>query len=278
MNSKQNKAEAIREKFRKHELVKGAHVFFNDPAITETFGYMGFDYVWIDGEHCAFDKQSLLNHVVGAYAGGAASIVRVEWNDPVLIKPVLEMGPDGLILPMVCTGEEARAAVEACMYPVSNRENRTVSGDGAYVYNGIRGFGPRRANQYGALSNEEYLRDVEKSFLRIVQIEHKKAVENLEEIIRTPGLDAIVVGPNDLSASCGYLGDVHNEAMQPVYERIAAICKAADFPFGVSIGPDHAFIKEWVDRGVSLISCADDISSINLESADVLNYLNTVEK
>ena len=278
MNPVQSKAEAIREKFRKHELVTGAHVFYNDAAITETFGYMGFDYVWIDGEHCAFDKQSLLNHVVGAYAGCTASIVRVEWNDPVLIKPVLEMGPDGLILPMVCTGGEARAAVEACMYPVSVRENRTVSGEGAFTFTGVRGFGPRRANQYGALSNEEYLGNVEKSFLRIVQIEHKTAVENLEDIISTPGLDAVVVGPNDLSASYGYLGDVHNPAMQSVYERIASVCKAKDFPFGVSIGPDHAFIKEWIDRGVSLISCADDISSINLESRDVLSFVGSLKQ
>ena len=278
MNPVQFKAEAIREKFRKHELVTGAHVFYNDAAITETFGYMGFEYVWIDGEHCAFDKQSLLNHVVGAYAGGTASIVRVAWNDPVLIKPVLEMGIDGLILPMVCSGAEARAAVEACMYPVSVRENRIVSGEGAFTYTGVRGFGPRRANQYGAVSNEDYLADVEKSFLRIVQIEHKRAVENLEDIISTPGLDAIVVGPNDLSASYGYLGDVHNEAMQGVYERIAQVCRERDFPFGVSIGPDHSFIKEWINRGVSLISCADDISSINLESRDVLSFISGIKR
>ena len=273
MNPVQSKAEIIREKLRRHELVRGAHVFYNDAAITETFGYMGFDYVWIDGEHCAFDKQSLLHHVVGAYAGGTASIVRVEWNDPVLIKPVLEMGPDGMILPMVCTAEEAKAAVDACMYPVSVPDNRTASGEGAYFYNGVRGFGPRRVNQYGALSNAEYMKDVDKSFLRLVQIEHKKAVENLDEIIQTPGLDAIVVGPNDLSGSYGYLGDVHNEAMQPVYDQIAAICKARDFPFGVSIGPDEAFIKEWYDRGARLISCADDISSITLMSKKVLDYL-----
>lgn len=273
MNPVQSKAEAIRRKLKDHELVVGAHVFYNDAAITETFGYMGFDYVWIDGEHCAFDKQSLLSHVVGAYAGGTASIVRVEWNDPVLIKPVLEMGIDGLILPMVCTAEEAEKAVAACMYPISCVGNQTVTGEGGYRYNGIRGFGPRRANQYGALSNEDYLKDADRSFLRIVQIEHKKAVENLREIIAVPGLDAVVVGPNDLSASYGYLGDVHNPAMQPVYEEIASVCREKDFPFGVSIGPDHAFIEEWARRGATLISCADDISSINLESRDVLGFV-----
>lgn len=276
MNPVQSKAELIRNKFRNHELVVGAHVFFSDSAISETFGYMGFDYVWIDGEHCAFDKHTILSHVVGAYAGGTASLVRVEWNDPVLIKPILEMGIDGLILPMVCTAEEAQKAVKACLYPKTCSSNTLVKEDNSL--DGIRGFGPRRANQYGALSNAEYLKNVEKSFLRIIQIEHKTAVEHLEEIISAPYLDAIVVGPNDLSASYGYLGDVHNPEMQVIYDQIARTCKMKNFPFGVSIGPDHSFIKEWIDRGVSLISCTDDISCINSGSSEILNYIDTLKK
>ena len=262
MNPIQNKAQMLREKFSRHELVIGAHVFFNDPAITETFGYMGFDYVWIDGEHCAFDKASLLSHTVGAYAGNTASIVRVEWNDPVLIKPVLEMGIDGLILPMVCSAEEARAAVAACSYPPK----------------GVRGFGPRRANQYGALSTAEYLDNVDASFLRILQIEHKTAIENLDEILAVPGIDALVVGPNDLSASYGYLGDVTNPFMQTIYDEVAAKCKKAGMPFGVSLGPGNKeFIAQWVKRGVSLISCVDDISAVNAASIDMLNYLESIK-
>ncbi|MCF0133396.1 MAG: 4-hydroxy-3-methylbut-2-en-1-yl diphosphate synthase [Blautia sp.] len=261
MNEIQNKAELIRQKFRNHELVMGAHVFYNDPAITETFGYMGFDYVWIDGEHCAFDKQSLLNHVVGAYAGGTASLVRVEWNDPVLIKPILEMGIDAILVPMVCTREEAIAFVKACRYPLG----------------GVRGFGPRRSNQYGALSNDVYLENVERSFLRILQIEHAKAVENLEEIIQVEGIDAVIVGPNDLSASYGHLGDVTNPEMQEIYDRIAYICKKGNMPFGVSLGPGNKeFITEWIQRGVSLISCTDDISCINMGSRDMLQFLKSV--
>jgi len=261
MNPVQNKAQKLRKKFADHELVVGAHVFYNDPAITETFGYMGFDYVWIDGEHCAFDKQSILSHVVGAHAGGTASIVRVAWNDPVLIKPVLEMGIDGLILPMVCTAENAEAVVSACSYPPK----------------GIRGFGPRRANQYGALSNEEYLADVDKSFLRILQIEHRVAIENLDAILGVKGIDALIVGPNDLSASYGYLGDVTNPKMKGVYDQIAEKCRAAGMPFGVSLGPgDRDFISEWIDRGVSLISCVDDISCINQGSRDMMAFIRSL--
>lgn len=261
MNQVQNKAQVLREKFQKKELAVGAHVFYNDSSITETFGYMGFDYVWIDGEHCAFDKQSLLSHVVSANAGGTASIVRVTWNDPALIKPVLEMGIDGLIVPMICTAAEARAMVEACSYPPK----------------GVRGFGPRRANQYGALSNKEYLDHVDDSFLRIAQIEHKKAIENLDEILQVEGLDAIVIGPNDLSASYGYLGDVTIPEMKKIYDLIAEKCVAARMPFGVSLGAGNKdFIAEWIHRGVNFISCVDDITCINIVSRDMLHFIRNL--
>ena len=260
MNPIQNKAQQIRERLKRGELLTGAYVFYNDPAIAETFGYMGFDYVWIDGEHCAFDKQSLLAHVVGSYAGGAASIVRVEWNDPVLIKPILEMGIDGLIVPLITTADEARAMVAACSYPPA----------------GIRGFGPRRANQYGALSNEEYLANVNDSFLRIIQIEHKTAVENLEEILRVKGIDAVMVGQNDLSSTYGHLGNVTVAEMTEVYDLIAAKCREAKMPFGVALGPgSKTMIAEWIARGAQLISCVDDISSINLVSRDLLDFVRS---
>ena len=116
------------------------------------------------------------------------------------------------------------------------------------------------ANQYGAVPTKEYLEDVDKSFLRILQIEHKKAIENLDEILQVEGLDALIVGPNDLSATYGYLGDVTNPAMVPIYDEIAAKCKAAGMPFGVSLGPgDKKFIADWIKRGVNLISCVVDL-------------------
>lgn len=261
MNPLQNKAQKLRRKMANGEISVGAHVFFNDGAITETFGYMGFDYVWIDGEHCAFDKQSILAHAVGASAGGTASLVRVAWNDPVLIKPVLEMGVDGVILPMVCSGEEARAAVAACLYPPR----------------GNRGFGPRRANQYGALPTAEYIEDVEQSFLRILQIEHKRAVENVDGILEVEGIDALIVGPHDLSASYGYLGEVNNPFMSEIYDMLGEKFRAAGMPFGVSLGPgNRPLIKEWAHRGACLISCVDDISSINQVSREMLEFVRSV--
>lgn len=251
------RAEEIRRKMAEGGVVIGAHTFYLDPAITETFGYHGFEFVWIDDEHSAFDKAVILSHIVAAAAADTASIVRIPWNDQVLAKPILEMGPDGIIFPMVRTAAEARAAVEACMYPPA----------------GVRGFGPRRANGYGAVSNEEYLDHPEKRFLRIVQIEHEEAVRNLKEILEVPGIDLPLVGCNDLSASIGHLGDTKHPSVRALCEEVADVCRAAGRPFGVSLGADdQEAVDWWIRHGVSFIGCADDISFISRGCRQAMSF------
>lgn len=253
------RAQMIRDKVERRETVVGAHTFYTDPSITEALGYHGFEFVWIDGEHSPFDKASTLSHIIAAASAGTASIVRVPWNDPVLVKPILEMGPDGIIFPMVCTAEEAERAVSACMYPPA----------------GVRGFGPRRANQYGAVSNEVFLDHPEQRFLRIVQIEHVQAVRNLREILSVDGIDFPLVGANDLSASIGRLGDTKHPEVRALCEEIISVCKELDRPFGVSLGAgDHEAIRYWLEKGVSFIGCGDDISYISMGSRATIEFVN----
>lgn len=252
-------AQKIRDKMRSGGTVIGAHTFYTDPSITEALGYHGFEFVWIDGEHSAFDKASTLSHIIAAASAGTASIVRVPWNDPVLVKPILEMGPDGIIFPMVCTEQEARAAVAACMYPPA----------------GVRGFGPRRANQYGAVSNEEFLDHPERSFLRIVQIEHVKAVQNLRGILSVEGIDFPLFGANDLSASVGHLGDTRHPEVRALCEEAVAVCRELGRPFGVSLGAgDHEAIRYWIGKGASFIGCGDDISYISMGSRATMEFVH----
>ncbi len=252
------RAERLRERFRRHEPVFGAHVFLGDPQITEAFGLHGYEFVWIDGEHSPFGNAAILAHVQAAAAGGTASLVRVPWNDPVLVKPVLEMGPDGVILPLVASGDEARRAVAACRYPPA----------------GVRGFGPRRAIRYGAEDLGEYFESVDRSFLVIVQIEHVRAVERLEEIVAVPGVDLAVVGPNDLAASAGCLGRTKCPEMSRLYDRIAEGCARAGAPFGVSIGAgDFESMTEWVGRGAVFIGCGDDVAFISAGSRATMDFV-----
>lgn len=241
------RAQELRKRFREGPLVIGGHTFLDDPAITEMLGFHGYEFVWIDGEHGPFDKKRLLDHIMAAAAGGCASIVRVPWNDPVLIKPVLEMGPDGIIAPMITDAQQAHAFVAACRYPPK----------------GVRGYGPRRASMYGAIGKADYISTAESRMLRVIQIEHIDAVNHLEEICDVEGIDLLIVGPNDLSASMGTLADTHADMMLPIYDRISSICRRKKMPFGVSIGPgDTMAMREWLARGVNVLSCGDDISFI----------------
>jgi 2-keto-3-deoxy-L-rhamnonate aldolase RhmA len=253
-----DKANFLTKAIGERRLAIGGHVFFTDPSISEAMASFGYDFIWIDGEHGPFDKEKLLAHVVAANAGGAAAVVRVAGNDPILIKPVLEMGIDGIIIPMVCSAEEARKAISACRYPPA----------------GIRGFGPRRANRYGAMPMAEYLAKADASFLKIVQIEHVNAVGNLSEILAVDGLDAVIIGPNDLSASIGKLGHLEDPEVVALCDEIVAVCRREAKPCGVSIGPgDKKFIREWIQRGVDFISCGDDISFMALGAAQTIGCI-----
>jgi len=240
-----DKMDFLNKAMMEKRLAIGGHVFLTDPSISEAMAGYGYDFIWIDGEHGPFDKEKLLAHIVATNAGGAAALVRVPANDPVLIKPVLEMGPDGIIIPMVLNAEEARKAVSACLYPPA----------------GIRGFGPRRANRYGMIPIGSYLESADRAFLKIIQIEHIAAVRDIEAILGVKGLDAIIIGPNDLSASIGKLGKLKDPEVVALYDKIVGACRRLSMPCGVSIGPgDEGFIREWIARGIDFISCGDDIS------------------
>lgn len=241
-----SRANNLLRKMKENPPVIGTHVSMADLSIAEQMGALGFEFVWIDGEHSPLDKQAILGHIVACKAGNTAAFVRIPWNDPILAKPILEMGPDGIIFPFIRTAEEARAAVAACRYPPI----------------GIRGFGPRRANMYGIQSNAEYLEGVEKSFLKIMQIEHIDAVNNLEEILAVDGVDTIVVGPNDLSGSIGLLGQTRHPDVMALMDVIAEKCNKAGVPFGVSMGVDKTSIADWLRRGVRWIGAGNDTSYI----------------
>lgn len=236
----------IRRKIAARELVVGSHVSLLDSSVSELLACVGFDFLWIDTEHSAIDRGALQHHLVAAQAGGAAAFVRIPWNDPVLAKPVLEMGPAGVIFPWVCTAEQAKAAVAACLYPPA----------------GVRGFGPRRAVRYGAIPSDQYIREAAGSFWRIMQIEHVEAVRNLEAIVVVEGVDAIVVGPNDLSGSLGLLGQTEHPEVQKLCDRIAGVARKAGVPFGTSIGDDPAVVRRWIERGVDWIATGGDIGSL----------------
>jgi len=248
------------KRIRNHELIRGTHIFAGSTVLTESIAQVGFDAIWIDMEHTHISPDLLMQNLIAAKAGGTPSVVRIPWNDPVRAKPVLDMGVDGMIFPYIRTAEEAKLAVSSCEYPPQ----------------GIRGFGPFRALDYGKGNGMDYIKNISRNTARIIQIEHIDAVENLREIAAVDGIDAFIVGMNDLSGSLGYLGDTQNPAMLPIYDKIGETLRELGIPFGVSSASDEKVIREWRNRGATIIFAGHDIEYVTNGALSMLNFMNTL--
>jgi 2-dehydro-3-deoxyglucarate aldolase/4-hydroxy-2-oxoheptanedioate aldolase len=244
-----------KRKIRAGEFPVGGHIFLPNQAMAEAMVCFGYEYLWIDGEHGHFDKEQILAHIIAVNGAGAGAFVRVTTGDPAMIKPVLEMGPDGIIVPMVNSAEVAADIISACTYPPK----------------GTRGFGPRRANRYAALSDQEYLDSVDDALVKIIQIEHKDGGDRIDEILGVPGIDAVVIGPYDYSGSMGLLGQLHHPDLLAQFEKVLARCKAHGIPCGPSIGPgDEEFLRFWLDRQADFLFCGDELSFAKMGTESTL--------
>ena len=228
----------IRKKMERNQLCFGTHCSTTEPWYYEMCGFLGYDYVWIDNEHAGMTMPMVQNAIVATNAGGCAAFVRVQNHDIANVKPVLEVGPDGIIFPMVNTPEEAEKCVSVCTYPPK----------------GIRGFGPLRAIQYGNMPLDTYLEQVDQSILKLMQCEHVDAVNHLDEILEVPGVDGIICGPMDLSASINKMGQLTDPEVLELMQRIIDTCKNHKVPFGVSIGVNYELIQFWIERGATFVS------------------------
>lgn len=257
---KNEKLASLDRKLAAGETVRGTLVSLGHPAVTECIAEAGYDVIWIDTEHTAIDNESVLNNLIAARAGGTPAWVRLRWNDPVLAKPILDMGADGIIFPYVRTAEEARLAVASCAYPPA----------------GIRGYGPLRALDYGAISQAEYVTDTYKRCKKIIQLEHIDAVENLSEIVKVEGIDGFVIGPNDLSGSLGLIGQVEHEKCREVYEKMTAILRDSKIPFGVATYASPEWLDYWKRLGATVFFCGADWNFLFDGARSMLNKLKQI--
>ena len=248
----------LKEKLSRGEMALGTHILFNESRITELVGGLGYDYLWIDTEHTALSLDDVERHLDAARLAGVTSLVRIPWNDPVRAKPVLEMGPGGLIFPMVNSYEEALLAVRSCLYPPR----------------GIRGFGPRRANNFGLIPLDEYIEQANNEVMRIIQIEHIDAVRDLDRITTIQDIDAYIIGPMDLSASMGKIGKLNDPEVVATFEEIIAKVHAAGKPVGLSLGLlDEAGMAVWKQRGIDFISLACESDFVIAQGTKLLESM-----
>ena len=206
--------------------------------IVEALSTLPFDWFLFDQEHSALDDQ-LSQELMQVIRGTEVTpLVRVAWNDTVLIKKALDTGAYGLIIPWVNSREDAIRAVRSCKYPPE----------------GVRGCGPRRT----ILLDPEYLSTVNDELLIIVQIETREAVVNVEEIVSTEGVDGFFVGPVDLSTSLGHMGSIEHPEVQESIEHIFSVGKDSDVISGIWKGAGMT-IKERFSEGWQMIALGMDI-------------------
>jgi 2-dehydro-3-deoxyglucarate aldolase/4-hydroxy-2-oxoheptanedioate aldolase len=232
------------------KICKGLVITLNDFTVSELAGELGYDFTWIDMEHAPLTIESALQHIIALKGTDCAPLVRVPWNRAEIIKPILDLAPAGIIIPMVNTAEEARAAVQACRYPLM----------------GIRGCGVRRANRYGQTPFADYLKISESEPMVIIQIETMEAVKNLDEILKVPGIGSICIGPVDLSGSMGKLNQLEDPEVNRVIDEVCKrVCEA-----GIILGTAGGPFELWKQRGVNWIGLASDCSGIISQAKSIL--------
>ena len=257
-----NNGELFRQKMERREACIGIAVGFSDPQVSELLADAGYDFTWIDMEHGALTLPIALGHVMAVRGTGTAPLIRVPSHDPVLIKPILELCPAGVIVPRVQTGKDVRTAVEACRYPPR----------------GTRGYGPQRGVVHHGMDMNAFLRDPDSEPMVFVQIEDIQAVRNIDDILAVPGLDGICFGPNDLAGTMGVLG---SPGAPQVVEQIDLVCarvRRAGKLLGTSVGFDAVSYRDWLCRGVQWICLNNDFANLYARSRAILEEARAIRK
>jgi 4-hydroxy-2-oxoheptanedioate aldolase len=210
------------------------------PGVAAILGWSGFDYVVIDAEHAPFTLDSMRACVDALASSPAGCVIRIAANDPSLIKQALDLGVDGVQVPSVGDAAAAAAAVRASRYSPE----------------GMRGVGMGHATRYGS-NLVDYLGQANARVAVLVMIEDRAGVENAEQIARVEGLDGVVIGPFDLSADLGLLGQIDHPRVQEACDHIIEACVGAGTKVG-AIGDVTALAR----RGVTLFTCFADGSAL----------------
>tara|TARA_B110000046_G_scaffold174029_1_gene197321 strand:- start:8642 stop:9427 length:786 start_codon:yes stop_codon:yes gene_type:complete len=247
----------LKEKLQNKELSIGSWLTIPHQAVIEIMSTAGFEWLTIDMEHSPISIETIMNLIGHIQGNGMQALVRVSKNEEVAIKRVLDAGADGVIVPMIKNKEEAIEAVSFVKYPPL----------------GKRGVGLNRAQKYGT-AFDTYQDWVKNNAVVIAQIEHIDAVNNLEDIFSVPGIDGIIVGPYDLSASMGFPGEYDREDVKEALERIDIVAKKLNKPLGFHIvESDHSKILEKINKGYSFLAFSLDFFFLGDKARQEMNLL-----
>jgi 4-hydroxy-2-oxoheptanedioate aldolase len=242
----------FKESLLAHQKQTGIWASLASPYSTEILAGCGFDWILLDMEHSPNEMSTILSQLQVLAAYGTHPVVRPLWNDPLLIKRLLDIGAQTLLLPYVQNAEQAQAAVNAMRYAPK----------------GIRGVSAvTRATRFGRV--KDYMANCEQELCLLVQVETQQALDNIEEIARVDGVDGIFIGPADLSASLGYPSQQDHpvviQAIEDAIKRIRACNKGA----GV-LTPDKRLAKHYIECGTTFTAVGVD-AAILARAAEALS-------
>lgn len=231
----------FRQRLAQPGVPLGTWLMSGATSTAEAMGRAGFDWLLLDLEHVPVD-DALALYTLQAIAGTpACPIVRLPANDPVRVKRALDMGAGTLMFPFIDTPEQAALAVAHSKYPPQ----------------GIRGFAAvHRASGYG--TTPDYGARANDSVFTVIQLETPRAIENLEAIAAVPGVDALFLGPGDLSANMGHIGNITHPEVAAVIADVARRSQAVGIPCGI-VGPTPEVVGRFLELGYRFVAVASDM-------------------
>ena len=240
----------IRTALRGGSAVIGSWMQLPDSNIAEIMGRSGYQWVAIDMEHGPVSVSQLPDIFRALELGGTLPLARVASPQVINCRQALDQGAAGVVIPMISSASQLQAIIAECHWPPR----------------GKRGVGFQRANVFGKFF-DSYVDEAQEALV-IAQIEHVDAVNNLESIVKVEGLDAIMVGPYDLSASLGVTGEFENKKYIETLTKITDICAKQKMPYGIHVvQPDVKMLEQRIREGYTFIAYGVDTVFLNIGAA-----------
>lgn len=249
------RANAIRQALLEDRSVVGSVITIPDPFVAEVMSRAPFDFLIIDMQHAPLSLESVQTLLIAISASSPATLVRIPSHDPAVIGQVLDLGPDGIIVPMINSRSQLEATMLAAQYPP----------------HGNRSWGPRRAARLHG-GADAYAAHASDHALIIPQIETIEAVERLDEILAVPGWEAVMIGPADLARSMDLPLNSDDDVFDETVQRVLDACRAHSKAFGYFTGTVSK-ARHWASLGARLTTVGGDIAFMTEGMASAVSQL-----